>query len=73
MTTKMKKTKSTCNSRCIIDSDENRQSSHHIVGEGLVPSHGENAKLILGNPGGHKTLPYTMGGYIGAFPNPTGQ
>ena len=32
---------------------------HHDVGEGLVPSRGDNANIVLGNPGRHKTLPYT--------------
>jgi hypothetical protein len=31
---------------------------HHIVGEDLVSSRGDNASLMPGNPGGHKTLPY---------------
>jgi hypothetical protein len=30
-----------------------------------VPSRGDNAKLVPGNAGGHKTLPYDVGGEKG--------
>ena len=33
---------------------------HRIVGEGLVPSRGDNVILVLGNAGGHKILPYDV-------------
>ena len=35
-------------------------SPHIPVGEGLVPSRGDNAKMISLNPGRHKTGPYDV-------------
>jgi hypothetical protein len=32
----------------------------HTVGEGLVPSRGDNANIGPGNPGRHKTGPYDV-------------
>jgi hypothetical protein len=31
---------------------------HIPVGEGLVPTRGDDAKMVLGTPGRHKILPY---------------
>jgi hypothetical protein len=35
-----------------------------------VPSRGDNAKMVLGNPGGHKTLPYRNVRYARMFLSP---